>query len=57
VPDDGGSGSGFPKAGLESVGQQGAALCLGRNDASADLNACGPFFELTQRAGRIAPRP
>jgi len=28
-----------------------------RISASADRSACGAFFDLTPRAGRIAPRP
>jgi len=48
-------GMGFSMFSAQSVGQQGCPLRLGQNSAAANWNACGVVFEVTQRAGRIAP--
>ena len=55
VPHDGGSGSGSPEAGKGSVGRTAIHPRQWRISASADGNTCSAFFDLTQRAGRIAP--
>jgi hypothetical protein len=55
VPDDGGSGSGRPKAGLESRVGPGGPYASGETVPPPMGAACGPFFELTERPGRIAP--
>ena len=55
-PDGGRVGWGCPDAGAPSVGHPGAPRRQGRNGAVAGGSACSAFFELPQRAGRIAPR-
>ena len=55
-PDDGRSGSGWPNASAPSVGHWGLPERLGRNGAFAGGRASSAFFDLSPRAGRIAPR-
>jgi hypothetical protein len=47
-------GQGDPQAGAPSVGQL-AIPCVGGESAPPRPGACGAFFDLTRRAGRIAP--
>jgi len=52
------SGSGNSLASAQSVGQRVDPIDSAEFGASADPDAAGAFFELTQRAlGRIAPHP
>ena len=55
-PDGSRFGWGWPNAGAPSVGHRGGSRRQGRNGAFAGGRACSAFFELSQRAGRIAPR-
>jgi hypothetical protein len=50
------SASGWAIDSAQSLQSPGAPLQQWRMTADADGNASGAFFELTLRAGRIAPR-
>jgi hypothetical protein len=56
LPDDDRSGWGISQAGAQSFGLRADSIASAENGAAADRNACAAFFDLTQRAGRIARR-